>query len=144
MDAARFGLQQHVDHLYSTEPRQLAFRAETREMFAAWQQRLRQQVSALLGIAGRTLPSTFPVEELQRVDREPYVEVLYALDIGEVQVPLYVLVPKAEPRLSRSWSFTGIPPRQNMKSAAIPTKKKRLAHLLWTTTMPRRLPAQAI
>jgi hypothetical protein len=124
MDAARFGLQQHVDHLYSTEPRQLAFRAETREMFAAWQQRLRQQVSALLGIAGRTLPSTFPVEELQRVDREPYVEVLYALDIGEVQVPLYVLVPKAEPPFKPILVFHGHSPAPEYEIGRYPNEEE--------------------
>jgi hypothetical protein len=93
-----FALQPHVDDLYAHAPRRLAFRAGSRAEFGAWQQALRAQVLALLGIAGRAVPVTIRAERVQAVDQGAYVEEKYALDVGEgVAAPVYALVPKADP-----------------------------------------------
>ncbi len=93
----RFALQAHLDDLYAFQPRRLAFRAETPEAFQAWQAALRQAVRQVLGIAGRTLPQSARVEHLQQVDRGAYTEHKYALDVGETEAPIYLLVPHGEP-----------------------------------------------
>src|SRR5688572_23436476 len=94
VDRSGFHLQEHVETLYG-QPRQMAFDARTAEDATAWQQAFRQKIREILGIAGRTLPTTVKAEKVQVVDCENYMEEKYALDASEgVRTPMYVLVPK--------------------------------------------------
>jgi hypothetical protein len=103
-----FHLQDHLDSLYVSAPRQLAFNAGTVDEFAAWQRALRAKVLDLLGIAGRRLPQTVSAEPLASVDCGEYVEEKYALDVGEgVRAPMYLLVPKTPPPYKPILAFHG-------------------------------------
>jgi hypothetical protein len=108
-DTPNFQLQPHLDDLYARAPRQLAFRAQSGEEFALWQQTLRAKLRELLGIAGRTLPTTVRVERLQAIDRGEYVEEKYRLDTG-VDTPIYVLIPKTAPPYKAVLVFHGHDP----------------------------------
>jgi dienelactone hydrolase len=104
----QFHLQAQADHLYATQPRQLAFRAETLDAFAAWQDTLRARVRALLGIAGRVLPTAIKAEPVQAIERDGYTEEKYALDVGDgAPAPMYVLVPHADPPYKPVMVFHG-------------------------------------
>jgi hypothetical protein len=107
-----FYLQNHIDHLYATRPRQLAFRAESPEEFVLWQQMLRAKVRDVLGIAGRVLPESVEPEWVQSIERDGYTEEKYALDVGaplgeQVIAPMYVLVPNSEPPYKPVMVFHG-------------------------------------
>jgi dienelactone hydrolase len=111
MDKSRFHLQSQLDQLYTTQPRQLAFQAQTAEEFSAWQRTLRAKILELLGIAGRFLPSRVPTERLQVVDRGEYIEEKYALDVGVgVYAPMYLLIPKTPPPYKPVLAFHGHDP----------------------------------
>jgi hypothetical protein len=106
-----FALQSHVDDLYAHAPRRLAFRADTLAEWEAWQRALREQVLALLCIAGRGVPTNVRAERVQTLDQGTYVEEKYALDVGEhVAAPIYVLVPKAAPPYKPVLVFHGHEP----------------------------------
>lgn len=106
MSDARFHLQQQLDHQYATQPRRLALRAETVDEFRAWQEALRQQVRVLLGIAGRT-PPPVRAEKLQAIDRGAYMEEKWALDVGDGEAPMFLLIPKREPPYTPILAFHG-------------------------------------
>ncbi|NDJ78229.1 MAG: hypothetical protein GYB65_18425 [Chloroflexi bacterium] len=98
MTGSQFHLQAHVDDLYANGPRRLALRAQTPHEFELWRAALRQAISHLLGIAGRTPPRSVQAVHLTSTDQGAYVEKKFALDVGEsVSAPAYVLVPKGEP-----------------------------------------------
>jgi hypothetical protein len=108
---AQFHLQQHVDHLYADQPRQLAFRAQTLDEAAEWKQALRAKLRELLGLAGRVLPIHVRAEQLQSIDRGNYVEEKYGLDVGEgVTAPMYLLIPKTQPPYKPVLAFHGHDP----------------------------------
>lgn len=96
MTGSRFHLQAPLDHDYTTGPRRLALRATTPDEFVAWRDALRAQVRVLLGIAGRT-PPPVRAEKLWAVDRGQYTEEKWALDVGDTDAPVYLLVPQAPP-----------------------------------------------
>ncbi len=107
-----FHLQVHVDHLYATRPHQLAFRAESPDEFAIWQQALRAKVRELTGIAGRVLPERIEPELIHTIERNGYTEEKYALDVGgplgeRVIAPMYVLVPQTPPPYKPVMVFHG-------------------------------------
>ena len=103
-----FGLQGHVDHLYHDEPRRLAFRAETMDEYAAWKTLLRRELFDLLGLTGRIVPENPRAEVVQTIQRDGYVEIKHALDVGEgVAAPIYVLVPEAPPPYKPVMAFHG-------------------------------------
>ncbi len=106
-----FNLQGHVDGLYATQPRQLAFRAKTPAEFALWKQTLRTKLAEILGIDGRIPPANPQADLLQSVDRGSYIEEKYALDVGEtVHAPMYVLVPKTAAPYKAVLGFHGHDP----------------------------------
>lgn len=95
MSDNRFALQPHLEHLYADTPRRLTYRAQTPDEHALWKRELRRELAGLYGLAGRRPPAV-AAETVSETDRGDYVEQKVALDVGErVQVPLYVLVPKA-------------------------------------------------
>ncbi|UCH24568.1 MAG: hypothetical protein JSV66_11485 [Trueperaceae bacterium] len=97
MDPSEFQLQAHADRLYRL-PRHLSFRATSIDAFTTWRADLRVKVKELLRLADREVPATVHVEPLQVFERGSYREEKYAMDAGEgVKVPLYFLVPNAEP-----------------------------------------------
>ncbi len=103
-----FTLQNHLDYLYDTHPRQMAFKAQTVDEFKTWQHSLRGEVVRLLGLTGRTPPVNPKAEKVRAVDRGKYVEELYALDVGEgVTANMYVLVPKTAPPYKAIMAFHG-------------------------------------
>jgi hypothetical protein len=59
---SQFHLQSNLDHLYTEQPRKLAFNAQSQAEFTVWQQTLRMKILELLGIAGRTLPTQVKAE----------------------------------------------------------------------------------
>lgn len=124
MESPRFHLQQHLDHLYTSEPRQLAFRAQSAAEFEAWKQTLRTKLLEILGIAGGTLPAQVMAEHLQTIDRGQYVEEKYALDTGEVHVPIYVLVPKTAPPYKPVLAFHGHDPSVQNILGNYPNKRE--------------------
>jgi len=94
----QFELQSHVDFLYESHPRRLAFAASDRTECAQWQRTLREKVRELLGLAGRTPPANPGARQLQTSERLGYVEEKWALDVGEgVRAPIYLLIPESEP-----------------------------------------------
>ncbi len=108
MDSGQFALQNHVDSLYTHQPRQLAFRSQSLDEFMLWKRTLRAKVLELLGITGRLLPTSVQADLIQSVDRGAYVEEKYALDVGEaVKAPIYVLVPKTAPPYKPVLAFHG-------------------------------------
>lgn len=127
-----FHLQRHVDALYSEQPRQLAFRAQSAGELAAWQRTLRAKLRELLGIAGRTLPASVQAEQIQSIDRGDYMEQKYALDVGEsVRAPVYLLVPKSKPPFKPIVVFHGHDPSPQYILGNYPDDtiaQERLAH----------------
>lgn len=108
MDTPSFHLQQHLDTLYTRQPRQLAFRATSVDEFAAWQNTFRAKIREILGIGGRALPQHVSAQLVQSVDRGSYVEEKYALDVGEsLPAPMYLLVPKTAPPYKTILAFHG-------------------------------------
>jgi len=104
-----FELQSHLDSLSATMPR-LAFRVQTLAEFTQWQEDLRARLQQLLGLAGR---ESVPVaaEPVALVDRGRYVEEKISLAVGEqVQIPLYLLVPKSQPPFKAILAFHGHDP----------------------------------
>ena len=111
MNPTPFHLQAQLDQIYRTQPRQLPLRAQTDYEFAAWQQTLCSKITDLLGLSGRTLPTTPDAELLHTLDRGEYVEEKYALDVGGwVAAPMYVLVPKTAPPYKAILGFHGHDP----------------------------------
>ena len=103
-----FELQSHLDTLYQQKPRQLALAATTDEAFGFWRDALREKVTEVLHLSGRTVPTNPAAEHLSEIDRGSYVEHKYALDVGEtVRAPMYVLVPKADPPYKAVMVFHG-------------------------------------
>jgi dienelactone hydrolase len=110
-DTPDFHLQQHVASLYANQPRQLAFQARSVDQFAAWKRALRAKIGEVLGLSGRTVPSTASAECLQAIDRGDYVEEKHALDVGEgIRAPMYLLIPKAAPPYKAVLAFHGHDP----------------------------------
>ena len=97
-DVQSFGLQAHLDHLYTTQPRRLALRADTPAAFRRWQQELRVEIVRLLGLAGRPALPPPDAQKLGAQDRGDYLEELHSLDVGEqARLPVYLLRPKTKP-----------------------------------------------
>lgn len=106
-----FHLQKHLDDLYTQQPHQLAFRAQTPAELDGWQRALRAKLLGLLGIAGRRLPTSVQAEQLQSIDRGAYLEQKYALNVGEgVRAPVYLLIPKTKPPYKPIIAFHGHDP----------------------------------
>jgi hypothetical protein len=106
-----FHLQRHVDDLFANQPRQLAFRAQSKDEFDRWKATLRAKFRDLLGIAGQVPPANPQAELIQTIDRGTYVEEKYALDVGEnLLAPMYVLVPKTPPPYKPVLGFHGHDP----------------------------------
>jgi dienelactone hydrolase len=111
MNPSRFHLQSHVDHLYSDQPRRLAFTATSTDAFNQWRALARHELATLLGIAGRTLPKTAQADHLKSIDRGDYTEEKFALDVGDgVAAPMYLLIPKREPPYQAILAFHGHDP----------------------------------
>ena len=111
MEKSRFHLQNHLEVLYASQPRQLEFRAQSLDEFKLWQQTLRTKILQLLGIDGRRVPANPQAERVQLVDRGAYIEEKYALDVGEtVSAPMYVLIPKTAPPYKAVLGFHGHDP----------------------------------
>lgn len=105
---SQFHLQQHVDHLYTTKPRQFAFNARTVDEYTAWKTAFRRKLYEILGISGRVLPDAPHAERLHALDRGDYTEEKYALSVGEgVETPIYVLIPKTPPPYKPIMVFHG-------------------------------------
>jgi hypothetical protein len=106
-----FGLQDHLDHLYATQPRRLSLRAERPDELRRWQKELRAEVVRLLGLEGR-LPLPPPdARRLGAQDRGDYVEEHYSLEAGEgARISVYLLVPKSEPPWKPVMAFHGHDP----------------------------------
>ena len=102
----RFGLQSHVDTLYA-QPRTMAFDASTPEEFAVWRDELRAEVRRLLRIEDRVLPDMIRAEKVHSIPREGYTEEKYALFTGEIDSPVYVLIPDAPPPYKPIMVFHG-------------------------------------
>lgn len=97
-DSRNFGLQAHLDHLYATQPRRLALRAETPAELRLWQSELRAEIIRLLSLEGRAPLPPPDARHLCSEDRGDYVEELHSLDVGEsVRLPVYLLRPKTRP-----------------------------------------------
>ncbi len=97
-DLRTFGLQPQLEHLYATQPRRMALRAETAEQLRRWQRELRAEVLRLLGLEGRTPLPPPDAQQLSARDCGDYVEELYSLDVGErARLPVYLLRPKTPP-----------------------------------------------
>lgn len=106
-----FHLQSQLDQIYTTQPRQLPFRAQNASEFEAWQQALRGKVTELLGLTGRTPPNNPYAELLHTQERDGYTEQKYALDVGEgVDAPMYILVPESVPPYKAILGFHGHDP----------------------------------
>ncbi len=110
MSTPRFHLQQHLDDLYTNRRRQQVFWAKSEVEFAVWKGTLCARLLELLGIGGRALPTHIQAERLQTIDRGEYTEEKYALDTGEVHIPIYVLVPKTAPPYKPVLVFHGHDP----------------------------------
>ncbi len=90
-----FHLQPHLDRLYEQSDRRFTFQAGSSDEVHQWQSELRQALREHLGIAGRALPDDVNATELHSIRRDGYTETKYALDSGEVQIPVYILRPDA-------------------------------------------------
>lgn len=126
----RFELQSHVDTLYTEEPRRMAFNVDTPEAFAVWRDTLRTEIRQLLRIDGRTLPEMIRAEKLQSIPRDGYTEEKYALFTGEVDTPVFVLVPDAPPPYKPIVLFHGHGPGVQITLGNYPdeqTAEERLA-----------------
>ncbi|MGC9455297.1 MAG: alpha/beta hydrolase family protein [Phycisphaerae bacterium] len=126
-----FGLQTHLEHLYAYRPRGMSLTAETPEAFGAWQTELRRELVRLLGLVGRERPMP-AVERVSAEDRGDYVQQKWALDVGEgVTMPMYLLVPKADPPYKPVLVFHGHNPSVQYVLGNFPdeqTRAERLAH----------------
>lgn len=110
MNDPRFGLQTHLDTLYTTREPRFPFRAESAAEVEQWQTQMRGPLRQLLGLENRP---AVPVraEKLDAMDRGTYIEEKYALDSGEgVLTPMYVLVPKREPPFKAILALPGHDP----------------------------------
>jgi dienelactone hydrolase len=108
MTAPDFRLQSHLDNLYDSKRRQLAFGAQTLEDFWQWKPALKSKITQLLGLQGRMPLPNPTVKKLAEVDRGRYIEECYGLDVGEgVTANMYVLVPRAAPPYKAVMAFHG-------------------------------------
>lgn len=93
-----FGLQAHLDHLYATQPRRMALRADTFDELRSWQAELRAEIIRLLGLEEREPLPPPAAQQLATQDRGDYHEELHSLDVGEqARLPVYLLRPKTKP-----------------------------------------------
>ncbi|HEX2622465.1 MAG TPA: alpha/beta hydrolase family protein [Phototrophicaceae bacterium] len=106
----RFHLQAYVDQLYAASPREWAFVAPNQDIAEAWQIEFRTHLSQVLGIAHRPQPAIPHVELLSSVDRGMYLEEKYALNTGELEAPMYLLIPKTPPPYKAVLAFHGHAP----------------------------------
>lgn len=102
-----FQLQGHLDYLYENKARKYAFGAQSGAEFREWQANFRQELMGLMGIAERELPQKPNAEKIDSIDRGNYVEEKYALDVGELVAPMFVLVPKTPPPYKPILAFHG-------------------------------------
>lgn len=105
-----FELQTHLDSLFATTSPRLAFRAHSLAEFTRWQDELRTRLRQLLGLACRD-PVPVAAQTMATVDRGSYVEEKISLVVGEqVQIPLYLLLPKRKPPFRAILAFHGHDP----------------------------------
>ncbi|MEZ4668282.1 MAG: alpha/beta hydrolase family protein [Anaerolineae bacterium] len=109
-----FQLQDHLDNHFRTTTHRYAFHATTPAELADWQQRFRAELSHLLGIADRPTPPAPSSQRLSIVDKGSYHEEKHALTVDDVQVPLYLLIPKAPPPHRLVMAFHGHGPGVNL------------------------------
>jgi len=102
-----FELQNHLDKRYDAIARRFPLMVTTPAELADWQQRFRGELASLLGIAGRSLPAAPPSERLAVTDKGRYVEEKHALQLDDVVIPMYLLIPKSPPPYKAIMTFHG-------------------------------------
>lgn len=102
-----FHLQAHLDNHYQTNQGKFKFAAKNQNELESWQQRFREELTQILGIANRPLPEKPQVEAISVVDKGHYSEEKYVLHVDDVLVPLYLLVPKSAPPHKAILAFHG-------------------------------------
>jgi len=94
---SQFGLQGHLDTIYETTERQFTFDASDSASARAWQIVFRAALLECLKIDRRIMPDIITTEYLSTTDKGSYSEDKYTLQNGDVAVPMYLLIPKADP-----------------------------------------------
>ena len=110
MGTSLFSLKEHLSSIASAYPRRFACRAGTLKEYQSWQKHFRDEVISLLGLQGRP-PTQFTDTMLWAMDHGNYIEEKHALAIDEsVNIPIYILIPKAKGPHSAILAFHGHDP----------------------------------
>jgi len=125
-----FRLQQHLDDRYKAKTYRFHLEAQSQTELTAWQYEFRHALSQILGIAERPVPTHPPSQRLSVIDRGQYNEEKHALMVDDVQVPLYLLVPKVPPPYKVIIAFHGHGPGVQLILGNDPDPATHAANLL--------------
>ena len=92
-DNTPFHLQGHLDQLYDNGDRQFTFRASDQQAFARWQAQFRVALKQCLAVSDDSLPENPSTRLLSSTNKGTYTEEKYALNVGDVLAPMYMLIP---------------------------------------------------
>ena len=102
-----FDLQNHLDNDSSETESRFSFTATTPHEFTQWQARFRVELAQVLGIAQRW-PTAVPRPDLlSTTDKGSYREEKYHVHLGDVVIPMYLLIPKRPPPYKTILAFHG-------------------------------------
>lgn len=104
---SQFGLQGHLNTIYETTEREFTFDVSDAPSARAWQIVFRAALRECLKIDRRVLPEKLKTEYIATADKGKYIEDKYALKYDDVAVPMYLLIPKAEPPYRPVIAFHG-------------------------------------
>ena len=102
-----FNMQPGVEQEHEAHQGKYTFAAQSVDDLRTWQQTFRAELAQLLGLADRPLPQSFAAELLDSVDCGDYIEEKYAFQMPDGPMPVYLLVPKAEPPFKLIMAFHG-------------------------------------
>ena len=104
---SQFGLQGHLNTIYETTEREFTFDVSDASSARAWQIVFRAALRECLKIDRYVLPDKLQTEYISTNDKGTYIEDKYALKYDDVAVPMYLLIPKAEPPYRPVIAFHG-------------------------------------
>ncbi len=104
---SQFELQTHLDRIYETTERLFTFDVTDPSSARAWQIVFRVALHEALKIDYRELPDDLSAEYIATSDQGTYIQDKYALKYDDIAIPMYLLIPKAEPPYKPIVAFHG-------------------------------------